>query len=131
MNTTETWTVGRLLTWTTEYLQKHGSESPRLDAEVLLAHALNCERIGLYTTFTEETSEQDRAAFREMVRRRAEGTPVAYLVGYKEFYSDRFEVNPDVLIPRPETEHLVLQALDCAKRLAATRGQPALLIAYV
>ncbi len=115
MSATETWTVGRLLTWTTEFLKKNGSHSPRLDAEVLLAHARDCRRIELYTAFDDEASEQQRVAFREMVRRRAEGTPVAYLVGYKEFYSTSFEVNPDVLIPRPETEHLVVEALDRAK----------------
>lgn len=119
MSTAETWTVGRLLTWTADYLKKSGSSSPRLDAEVLLAHARGCKRIELYTAFDEEPSEQVRAAFREMVRRRADGSPVAYLVGYKEFYSATFEVNPDVLIPRPETEHLVVEALDCAKKLSA------------
>ena len=115
MSTTETWTVGRLLTWTADFLKQQGSSSPRLDAEILLAHASKCERIELYTAFSDEASEEVRTAFREMVRRRAEGTPVAYLVGYKEFYSEKFEVNPDVLIPRPETEHLVIEALDRAK----------------
>lgn len=122
MSTTETWTVGRLLTWTADYLKKSGSSSPRLDAEVLLAHARGCQRIELYTAFDEEPSEQVRAAFREMVKRRAEGSPVAYLVGYKEFYSATFEVNPDVLVPRPETEHLVVEALDHAKQLLTSLG---------
>lgn len=118
MSTTETWTVGRLLTWTTEFLKKSGSRSPRLDAEVLLSHARGCKRIELYTSFEDEPNDKVRAAFREMVKRRAEGTPVAYLVGYKEFYSATFEVNPDVLIPRPETEHVVVEALDRAKELS-------------
>jgi release factor glutamine methyltransferase len=117
MSTTESWTVGRLLTWTADYLKKSGSGSPRLDAEVLLSHARGCQRIQLYTAYDEEASETLRTAFREMVKRRAEGTPVAYLVGYKEFYSASFEVNPDVLIPRPETEHLVVAAIDHAKQL--------------
>jgi len=117
MSTAEAWTVGRLLTWTADYLKKHGSTSPRLDAEVLLAEARGCQRIDLYTAFTEEPSEEVRTSFREMVRRRAEGAPVAYLVGRKEFYSLPFEINPDVLIPRPETEHLVLEAIDRAKLL--------------
>lgn len=116
MSTAEAWTVGRLLTWTAEYLKKHGSSSPRLDAEVLLAAARGCQRIELYTAFDEEPPEEVRAAFKEMVRRRAEGTPVAYLVGHKEFYSLSFEVNPDVLIPRPETEHLVVEAIDRVKK---------------
>jgi release factor glutamine methyltransferase len=111
----ETWTVGRLLTWTTDYLKRHGSDSPRLEAEVLLAHALGCPRIGLYTTFDEEPQESVRATFRELVRRRSEGEPVAYLVGHREFYSLTFRVGPAVLVPRPETEHLVGALMDVAK----------------
>lgn len=121
MSAAEVWTVGKLLTWTTDYLKKHGSQSPRLDAEVLLAHARECQRIELYTAFADEPSDETKTAFREMVRRRSEGTPVAYLVGYKEFYSAVFEVNPDVLIPRPETEHLIVEALDRAKQLREER----------
>jgi release factor glutamine methyltransferase len=109
------WTVGRLLQWTGEYLKSHGSESPRLDAEVLLAHVLGCRRIGLYTAFETEPGEKVRTAFREFLRRRAEGEPVAYLVGHKEFYSLDFRVTPDVLIPRPETELLVIALTDLAK----------------
>lgn len=127
MSTTETWTIGKLLTWTTDYLKKGGSTSPRLDAEVLLAHACGRQRIELYTAFDQEPTEESRVAFRELVRRRNEGTPVAYLVGYKEFYSMQFEVNPDVLIPRPETEHLVVAALDRAKEF----GSRALAVADV
>ena len=112
MSQAESWTVGRLLTWTTEFLQKHGSDSPRLDAEVLLAHARGCERIALYTAFGEEVGEEIRARFRELVKKRAEGMPVAYLVGKKEFFSLSFKVTPDVLVPRPESEHVVMAALD-------------------
>jgi release factor glutamine methyltransferase len=119
MSTTEAWTIGKLLAWTSEHFKKSGSTSPRLDAEVLLAHACECQRIDLYTTFDAEPTEVSKTAFRELVKRRAEGTPVAYLVGFKEFYAMTFEVNPDVLIPRAETEHLVVTALDCAKSLAA------------
>jgi len=107
--------VLRLLTWTTDYLKSHGSESPRLDAEVLLAHARGCERIMLYTAFGEEVAEDVRAKFRELVKRRAEGVPVAYLVEKREFYSLSFRVTPDVLIPRPETEFVVVAALDALK----------------
>ncbi|MGA2033103.1 MAG: peptide chain release factor N(5)-glutamine methyltransferase [Thermoguttaceae bacterium] len=111
----EPWTVGRLLQWTTDYLKAHGSQSPRLDAEVLLAEALGCQRIELYTEFETVPEEKRRTAFRELVRRRAEGTPVAYLVGRREFYSLSFRVGPEVLIPRPETELLVVALLDQAK----------------
>jgi release factor glutamine methyltransferase len=111
----EPWTIGRLLAWTTDYLGRHGSENPRLDAEVLLATACNCRRIDLYVAFEERPTEATRTAFRELVRRRAAGAPVAYLVGSKEFYSLEFEVTPDVLIPRPETELLVVALLDHVK----------------
>lgn len=114
MPQTEAWTIGRLLEWTTQYLKQHGADSPRLDAEVLLAEALRCPRIQLYAAFADVPGEEERAAFRESVRRRAEGTPVAYLVGRREFYSLAFRVSPDVLIPRPETEFLVIRLLDLA-----------------
>lgn len=112
------WTVLRLLSWTTDFFRQRGSDSPRLDAEVLLAHSLGCSRIELYTAFGSEPSGPQRQTFRELVRRRGEGVPVAYLVGHREFYSLRFSVTPAVLIPRPETEHLVTLALDHAKSLA-------------
>ncbi len=115
MAETEVWTIGRLLAWTTDYLERHGSESPRLDAEVLLATAKGCRRIDLYTAFEEVASDEVRAKFRAMVRERAEGTPVAYLVGRREFFSLSFRVTPSVLIPRPETEDLVVRVLDLAK----------------
>ncbi len=111
------WTVMRLLEWTTDFFKRKGSDSPRLDAEVLLAHARGCSRIQLYTSFGEEPDEEQRVAFREMVRRHGEGVPVAQLVGYREFYSLRFRVDEHVLIPRPETEHLVIEALDVAKKM--------------
>lgn len=114
----EVWSVGRLLSWTADYLKKHGSDSPRLDSEVLLAHSLGCERIQLYTRFEEQPSEEHRGRFRDLVRRRAEGMPVAYLVGHREFFSLSFRVTEDVLIPRPETEYLVVAAIDLAKRVA-------------
>ena len=118
-STTESWTVGRLLTWTTDFLRGKGADSPRLDAEVLLAHARGCQRIELYTAFEEEPTEAVRTSFRELVGRRAKGTPVAYLVGRREFFSLMFEVTPDVLIPRPETESLVVRTIDLAKSLVA------------
>jgi release factor glutamine methyltransferase len=116
MADTDAWTIGRLLTWTTDYLRQQGSDSPRLDAEVLLAAVRGCPRIALYTSFDEVADETVRKAFRDLVRRRAEGMPVAYLVGYKEFYSLKFKVTPDVLIPRPETELLVVELLDRLKQ---------------
>jgi release factor glutamine methyltransferase len=122
--TEEVWTVGRLLAWTTDFLRQRGAESPRLDAEVLLAHALGCPRIQLYTTFDEQPPEAARQKFREFVRERAAGMPVAYLVGRREFYSLSFRVTPDVLIPRPETEFLLIRLLDLAKQQAAGSSAP-------
>lgn len=110
-NVEDSWTIGRLLAWTAEFLGRKGAESPRLDAEVLLAHVLKCERVRLYVDFTQEVSERDRASYRELVRRRASGAPVAHLVGRKEFFSLTLAVNPDVLIPRPDTETLVVEFL--------------------
>ena len=116
MPQTETWTIGRLLEWTTDYLKGRGADSPRLDAELLLSEARGCQRIELYTAFDEVPDEQVRGAFRELVRRRAEGVPVAYLLGVREFYSLSFHVTPEVLIPRPETELVVVTLLDFAKQ---------------
>jgi release factor glutamine methyltransferase len=117
------WTIGRLLQWTTEYFRKQETASPRLDAEVLLATARSCERIELYTAYDEVAEEELRMRFRELVRRRAAGEPVAYLVGRREFYSMPFIVTPDVLIPRPETELVVVSLLDAAKQREMT-GRP-------
>lgn len=114
MSQPESWTVGRLLEWTADYLKKRGADSPRLDAEVLLAEALQCKRIELYTAFADVVEEGPRGKFRELVKRRAKGEPVAHLVGRREFYSLSFQVTPDVLIPRPETEFLVVTLLDLA-----------------
>src|SRR4029077_8802377 len=93
--------------------------------EFVLAEARASRRIDLYAAYGEVATEETRTAFRELVRRRAEGTPVAYLVGRREFYSLDFEVNPDVLIPRPETELLVVALLDHVKKHpAVVRGSP-------
>lgn len=115
MSTSDVWTIGRLLQWTADYLKQHGADSPRLDAEVLLAESLGCQRIELYTAFDDVPGEASRKRFRDLVRERAEGKPVAYLVGRREFYSLSFRVTPDVLIPRPETELVVVALLDHAK----------------
>src|SRR5579883_3362950 len=118
----DVWTIGRLLVWTADFLKRRGSESPRLDAEVLLAHVLGWERVRLYTHYEEEVGEQARASFRDLVRRRSEGMPVAYLVGRKEFYSLPLAVSPAVLIPRPDSEFVVVEFLDVGKGLEAPRA---------
>jgi release factor glutamine methyltransferase len=96
-----------------------------LDAEILLAEVLGCQRIQLYTAFEDLPNEEKRTAFRELVRQRAEGTPVAYLVGRREFYSLSFQVGPGVLIPRPETELIVVTLLDLARQLPSPSGRGA------
>jgi len=115
MTTEETWTVNRLLAWTRDFFKKKGIEKPQLEAEILLAHAMNVKRIALYTAFETEPTETQRTVFRDFVKRRGNGEPTAYLTGSKEFYSLLFKVDRNVLIPRPETEDLVLQTLDQLK----------------
>ncbi len=119
MNDQAPWTINRLLNWTADYFQRSGSDSPRLDAEVLLSETLGCQRIDLYARFDQVPAAERLAAFRSLVRRRSAGEPVAYLVSRKEFYSLSFEVTPDVLIPRPETEQLVVEVLDAVKSQSA------------
>lgn len=111
----EVWTVKRLLDWTTSYLAENGSESARLDAEILLANAMQCQRVELYTQYELDPGDQVRGSFRTTVKQRSEGCPVAYMVGFKEFYSMPFAVNDSVLIPRPATEDLVIRILDIVK----------------
>ena len=120
--TDEPWTIRRLLAWTTGFLRRRGSESPRLDAEVLLAHVLDWQRVQLYTHYEEEVGERARGAFRDLLRRRVEGAPVAYLVGRKEFYSLALEVSPAVLIPRPESEFAVVEFLEMARSMDQPRA---------
>lgn len=115
------WTVRRLMEVTTDFLKKQGSDSPRLDTEILLAHVRGCKRIELYTRFDEIVSDEQRDRFRELVRRRAKSEPVAYLVGHREFFGLEFTVTPDVLIPRPDTETLVVELLEAARPHEAPR----------
>ncbi len=109
------WTVQELLRWTTGHFASRGLSTPRLDAELLLAHALSVERLRLYLDFEKPVNPGERAAFRGLVRRRAAlRVPVAQLTGRKEFWSLSLEVTPEVLAPRPETETLVEVALALA-----------------
>ena len=101
------WTILRTLQWTARYFTEKGIEQPRPAAEILLAHVLSCQRIDLYMHHDQPLSQQELDRFRRLIQRRVNREPVAYIVGSKEFWSLTFEVNPDVLIPRPETERLV------------------------
>ncbi len=115
------WDVKRLRTWTADRFRKQGFESPALDADVLLAHVLGWSRIELYTRQEEEVGARGRSDFKDVVRRRLEGAPVAYLIGRKEFFSLTLAVSPAVLIPRPDSETLVVETLAALKGLVAPR----------
>lgn len=108
-------TIVEVLKLSADYLQKHGSDSPRLDAELLLAHALGLRRLDLYLKFDRALGEPELARYRALVARRAKGEPVAYLIGHREFMGLDFEVTPDVLVPNPDTEVLVQRAVEIAR----------------
>ena len=110
-------TVGALLRTATEHLRAAGSESARLDAELLLGHALDVQRTTVLAHPEVALSEDRRAAYAALIERRADGEPVAYIRGLKEFYGLAFAVDPRALIPRPETERLVELALDHARQM--------------
>jgi len=105
----ETWTVGRLLDWTRQRFTAEGIESPRVDAEHLLAFALGCDRMSLYVEHDKVINGPERARFRDLVRRRLTREPVAYIEGKRGFHALDLELHVDarVLVPRPETELLV------------------------
>ena len=117
----EVWSIRRLLEWTEGYLRQKGIENPRLEAQLLLAHTLGCSRTELYMRADEPIAEEPRKKFKELIRRRTEGCPVAYLVGQREFHLLSFEVSPAVLIPRPETETLLEECLRLIKGAEAPR----------
>lgn len=115
------WTVIDLLKETQAYFAKCAIATPRLDAELLLAHCLQVERIKLYLDFEYHLTADELARFRDLVRRRGKREPVAYITGYREFWSLRLAVMPTVLIPRPDTEVLVDETVKIMK-LRTTGG---------
>lgn len=123
--TAQAWTTRKLLVWTTEHFTKKGIDSPRLSAEMLLAHVLNVPRLKLYTDTDRPASELERAAFRELVERAARHEPVDYLVGQAPFFSMMLKVNRSVLIPRPSTETIVEHVIQHARRTPGF-AQPAI-----
>jgi release factor glutamine methyltransferase len=106
------WTVAAVLQWTSEHFKKNHMATPRLDAEVLLAHLLKTDRVGVYSHYDRPLDLKERQGFRELIRRRMKHEPVAYITGHREFFSLDFLVEPGVLIPRPETELLVEKVLE-------------------
>ncbi|MDY6863382.1 MAG: peptide chain release factor N(5)-glutamine methyltransferase [Thermodesulfobacteriota bacterium] len=112
------WTILNTLNWTTDYFKKKKISTPRLDAEVLLAHALKTDRVSLYTNFEKLLRPEELKIFKELIIRRTKREPAAYIIGKKEFWSMEFEVNKFTLIPRPETEILIETAIKILKNNA-------------
>ncbi len=106
--------VGELLRRAAGYLAERGSDTPRLDAELLLAHVLGVERIALYTDHDRPLTRGETDAYRMLVARRAAREPVAYILGRRDFRRLELEVSPAALVPRPETEILVEWAIEVA-----------------
>ncbi|HEX9253491.1 MAG TPA: peptide chain release factor N(5)-glutamine methyltransferase [Ignavibacteriaceae bacterium] len=100
-------TVLEVIKLSTEYLQKKGIESPRANAEILLAEILKCKRLELYLSFDKPLAENEVQLYREAIRKRGLRIPLQYIIGNVEFYGLKLFVNENVLIPRPETELLV------------------------
>lgn len=109
---TNNWTIRSLLSWTTDYLKTAGIVSARLDAELLLSNSLGIRRIDLYLDIDRPVLEDERKKFKEMMLMRKKRVPIAYILGVKEFWSMEIEVDPAVLIPRPETETMIEMVLD-------------------
>ncbi len=105
------WTILKLLKWTTAYFKDHDIENPRSEAEILLAHSLDLNRIDLYLKYDKPLEQTELRQFKSIVKRRVEHEPTAYITTMKEFWSLDFQVTPDVLIPRPETECMVEEVL--------------------
>ena len=108
----QVWTIGSMLKWSEQYFGSHGAETPRLDAEVLLSHLLGEKRIYLYVHFDQPLTADELANYKELVKRRTSGEPVAYICGEKEFMGLAFKVTPSVLVPQPDTETLVEAAIE-------------------
>jgi release factor glutamine methyltransferase len=108
----ESWTILKLLHWTTDYFNRNKVAEPRASAEVLLAHLLSQDRLFLYLNYDRPMEAEELAAFRTLVKRRLAGEPNQYITGMQEFWSLPFRVSPNVLIPRPETEVLLETVLE-------------------
>lgn len=111
MAETDIWTIRAALEWTVGYLERKGDESPRLSAQWLLSEACELSRIELYANFDQPLSLEERDVLRGFVTRRGKGEPLQYITGETGFRHITVKVRPGVLIPRPETEVLVSEAL--------------------
>ena len=108
----QTWTTREILAWTTRHFTQHGLDSPRLDAELLLADVFDAKRLQLYLDPDKPLTQHERNRFKEHVRARLNGLSVAHIVGHREFWTYRFKTPPGVFVPRPETELIVELVLD-------------------
>lgn len=106
-----TWTVIDVVRWTTARFSERGLGTPRLDAELLVAHVLSLPRVQLYVQFERPLTPEELAALRDLIKRRQAGESIAYLTGRKEFWKFELAVDARVLVPRPDTETLVEEAL--------------------
>ncbi|SME87779.1 peptide chain release factor N(5)-glutamine methyltransferase [Pseudobacteriovorax antillogorgiicola] len=111
----EVWTIRDILLWSSNFLKSKDIDTARLDAELLMSQALGCQRIDLYCHYDKPVDQEEKATIRSYLQRRAAGEPVAYILGQREFYGREFSVSSDVLIPRPETEHLIEAVLELHK----------------
>ena len=109
------WTVKRILDWIEGYLAEKGIENPRLSAQWLVSDALGCSRLELYTDLERPLTDAERDVLRGYTKRRGEGEPLQYITGKTDFRFVSLHIEPGVLIPRPETEVLVSEALTALK----------------
>ena len=109
--TSDPWTVSRMIAWAADEFRSKGSDSPRLDAELLLGRILDKDRVALIMEAGRPLNDDELRAFKQLVVRRRRGEPIAYILGQREFYGHVFRVDKNVLVPRPDTEILVGLAL--------------------
>lgn len=110
------WTILDLISWSADHLKERGFENPRLIVELLLARALNCQRIELYINFDKPLAADELSRFKSLLKRRLAFEPLQYIIGETEFLSLRFFVDAVVLIPRPETEILTEEAIQLCRK---------------
>jgi release factor glutamine methyltransferase len=112
------WTPLKIIQWAVPYLNQKGISNARFDIETLIAFALRIDRLKVYLQFDRPLDSSELSLIRELLKRRAQHEPMQYIIGKREFYGISFTVSPSVLIPRPETEQLVEQAIQYLKGIS-------------